>query len=135
MFANCSMPGMDMAMPDVCMTPGVSAGAPGPLPYPNMAMKPMAIPSTASMKQFISFMPAHNMATTISTTNGDQAGCSPGGVASGIMMGPGRNTKGSTKVFTAGTPATRMLDNTMQNLTNAQGTTLVPGQFKVMYLS
>ena len=25
------------AAPDVCMTPGVSAGAPGPLPYANTA--------------------------------------------------------------------------------------------------
>ena len=39
------------------------------------------------------------------------------------------------KIITGGMPATRMLDNTMQNLTNASGMTVVPCQFKVLYLS
>jgi hypothetical protein len=51
------------------------------------------------------------------------------------MMGPVRNSKCSMKVITGGMPATRMLDNTMQNLTNTSGMTLIPGQFKVLYLS
>ncbi len=66
---------------------------------------------------------------------GDNAGVMMG-VASGTVMGPVRNTRCSTKVITGGTPATRMLDNTIQNSTNVpSGMTLVPGQFKVMYLS
>jgi len=80
------------------------------------------------------FMPCHNMATTIPVSNGDNAGVM-GGMVSQIMMGPVRNVKCSLKVITGGTPATRMLDNTMQNLSNASGMTLVPGQFKVLYLS
>ncbi len=127
MFANCSMPGMDMAMPDVCKSPV-------PVPYPNMAMKPMAVPPTTSMKYMIMFMSSHNLATTIPTSLGDNTGVL-GGVASQTMMGPARNTKGSTKIITSGMPATRMLDTTMQNLSNCIGTTLVPGQFKVVYLS
>ncbi len=58
------------------------------------------------------------------------------GVASGMVMGPARNTRCSMKVITGGTPATRMLDNSLQNSTNVpSGMTLVPGQFKVILLS
>ena len=134
MFANCSMPGMDMAMPDVCKTPVPPPVVTVPIPYPNMAMKVMAIPPTASMKHLIMFMPSHHIGTTVPTSMGDNT-WALGGVASQIMMGPARNTKCSTKIITGGMPATRMLDTTMQNLTNTSGMTLVPGQFKVLYLS
>ncbi len=133
MFANCSMPGMDFGMPDVCLTPMFPA--PVPIPYPNFGMKLMALPPTASMKHLISFMPSHNMSTTIPVSIGDNAGVLLG-VASGMFMGPVRNTMCSTKIITGGSPATRMLDTTMQNSTNVPaGMTLVPGQFKVLYLS
>jgi hypothetical protein len=134
MFQNCSMPGMDFAFPDTCVTPGVIAGAPGPIPYPNLAIHAMAVPS--QVKVLIMCMPAHNIATIIPATNGDQAWCSPGGVASGIMMGPTTKTRCSVKVLEGGLPVTRMLDNDVQNLTNAPtGMSLVPGQFKVLTLT
>jgi hypothetical protein len=38
MFANCQLMGMDMAFPDVCKSPV-------PIPFPNMALGPMAIPN------------------------------------------------------------------------------------------
>ncbi len=134
MFANCSMPGMDMAFPDVCRTPAPPPVVMVPIPYPNMAMKAMAIPPTASMKHLIMFMPSHHIGTTIPTSMGDNTGAL-GGMVSQIMMGPARNIKSSMKIITGGMPATRMLDNTMQNLTNASGMTVVPCQFKVLYLS
>ncbi|NRB81339.1 MAG: DUF4150 domain-containing protein [Saccharospirillaceae bacterium] len=136
MFANCQLGGMDIGFPDVCLTPiPTPAGpVPTPIPYPNMATRAMALPPTANLRHFISFMPAHNMATTIPMTAGDNAGCMPGGVASGMMMGPGRNLIGSVKVFTGGMPATTMLKPTLQNLTNCPGVSLVPSQFKVMML-
>ncbi len=134
MFQNSSMPGMDIAFPDTCLTPGVLAGAPGPIPYPNLAIHATAVPS--QFKMLIMCMPAHNIGTIIPLTNGDQAGCSPGGVASAIMMGPSINTKCSIKVFEGGLPATRMLDTDTQNLTNAPtGMSLIPGQFKVLTLT
>ncbi|MDY0361150.1 MAG: DUF4150 domain-containing protein [Desulforegulaceae bacterium] len=132
MFANTSLPGMDFAFPDVCRTPAPVGML--PIPYPNFSMRPMALPPTTSIKHLIMFMPSHNMATTIPTSNGDNAGVM-GGMVSQIMMGPVRNVRCSMKVITGGTPATRMLDNTMHNLSNACGMTLVPGQFKVIYLS
>ncbi|MGM0417353.1 MAG: DUF4150 domain-containing protein [Thermodesulfobacteriota bacterium] len=134
MFANCSMPGMDIAFPDVCRTPAPPPVGMLPIPYPNIAVKATALPPTASMKHLISFMPSHHIGTTIPVSMGDNAGVL-GGMASQLMMGPARNTRCSTKVITGGMPATRMLDTTMQNLTNATGCTLVPGQFKVLYLS
>jgi hypothetical protein len=138
MFANCSLNGMNMAMPDVCLTPVPSPAGPipTPMPYPNTAQLMMALPPTANMKHLISMMPAHHIGTTIPMSMGDNAGCMPGGVASGIMMGPSRHIKGSTKVFTGGMPSTRMLDTTLQNLTNAPGgSTLAPSQTKVMIMS
>ena len=136
MFANWSLGGMDMAFPDVCLTPVPSPAGPipTPMPYPNTTTRPMALPPTCNLKHFISMMPAHNITTTIPTSMGDNTGCMPGGVASAMMMGPGRNLMGSVKVFTGGTPATTMLKPTLQNLSNAPGTSLVPSQFKVMIM-
>ncbi len=136
MFANSSMPGVDFAMPDVCLTPIPTpvGPVPAPIPYPNMTVRAMALPPTSSMKHLIMFMPSHHIGTTVPTSMGDTTGVM-GGVASGIMMGPARNLRGSMKVITGGMPATRWLDNTLQNSTNAPGMTLVPGQFKIMYLS
>lgn len=133
MFQNCSLGGWKFAFPDVCLTP--SPAGPVPIPYPNLAMDTMAVPPTASMKQLIMFMPSHNICTTIPTSIGDNAGVA-GGVASGIIMGPARNIMGSKKVITNGTPATRWLDPTLQNSTNAPGgMSMVPNQFKVMVLT
>lgn len=135
MFANCSLGGMDMGMPDVCLTPAPPIPSPVPVPYPNMAQLLMAIPPTACLNVLIDFMPAHNLATTIPVSNGDEAGVN-GGVASGTIMGPARNLMGSTKVIYGGLPATRMLDPAMQNLTNVPaGRTMVPSQFKVIIMS
>ena len=133
MFGNCSMPGMDFGMPDVCTTPYGPATI--PTPYPNMGMKIMALPPTASMRHLLTFMPSHNVVTTTPTSLGDFAGVLLG-VASGLIMGPVRNIRCSMKMITGATPATRMLDNSLQNSTNVPtGMSLVPGQFKVLYLS
>jgi len=70
MFANTQMMGMDMAFPDVCLTPAGPAVV--PVPYPNIAMGPTAIPN--QLVVMIMAMPAHNLGTTIPMTNGDNAG-------------------------------------------------------------
>lgn len=139
MFANCSLAGMNIAPgTDVCLTPVPSPAGPipTPMPYPNMAQLPMALPPTCNMKHFTCMMPTHTLATTIPMSSGDEPGCMPGGVMSGIIIGPSRHIKGSVKVFSGGMPITRMLDMTMQNLTNANGgMTTVPSQTKVMIMS
>lgn|SRR5690625_4733032 len=137
MFANCSLGGMAMGFPDVCLTPVPSPAGPipTPLPYPNISMLPTTLPPTTNMRHLLSMLPAHNLATTNPMTNGDQAG-TLGGVASGMIMGPARNVRGSMRVFTGGTPSTRWLDNSMQNMTNCPpGTNIVPSQFRVINLS
>lgn len=129
MFANTQMMGMDIGFPDVCLTP---TPAPVPIPYPNIAMGPMGVPAAYN----ILFMatPAHNMATTIPLTNGDNAGVNMG-VASGTVMGPGRHLTGSFKVLLKGIPATKMTSVALQNSTNCPGMRLVPSQVKVVLLA
>jgi hypothetical protein len=133
MFANCQLGGMNFGFPDVCNTP--SPVGPIPIPYPNTAMGLTANPAMACKKIYLSCMPAHNLATQIPLSMGDNAGVA-GGVASGMMMGPAKHMMGSFGVLYEGAPATKMTSPTGQNgmSMNAPGMTLVPAQFKVMIL-
>jgi len=133
MFANCQLGGMNFGFPDVCLTP--SPVGPIPIPYPNTAMGLTANPATTCKKIYLSCMPAHNLATQIPISMGDNAGVA-GGVASGMVMGPSRHLMGSFGVIYEGTPATKMTSPTGQNgmSLNVPGMTLVPAQFKVMIL-
>ncbi len=130
MFANTQMMGMDLGFPDVCLTPAVPA--PIPLPYPNIAMGPTAIPS--QVKIFVLAMPAHNMGTSTPLTNGDNAGLATG-VASGTVMGPSRHLTAAFTILYCGMPATRLTSMSLQNSTNAPGCRIVPSQPIVLLLS
>lgn len=129
MFANTQMMGMDLAFPDVCLTP---TPAPVPIPYPNIAMGPMGVPACYN----ILFMctPAHNMSTVVPLTNGDNAGVAMG-VASGMVMGPSRHLTASFTVLLLGMPATKLTSMSLQNSTNAPGMRIVPSQVKVLLLA
>jgi len=129
MFANTQMMGMDTAFPDVCLTP--TPAGPVPIPYPNIAMGPTAIPSQTRV--LIMAMPAHNLGTTIPMTNGDNAGVAMG-VASGTVMGPSRHVVPCPTVLWVGMPATRLTSMTIQNSTNVPGCRVVPSQPRVMLL-
>jgi len=129
MFANTQMMGMDMAFPDVCLTP---MPLPVPVPYPNIALGPTAIPS--QMTVMIMAMPAHNLGTITPLTSGDNAGVGLG-VASGLVMGPSRHLTGATTVLFGGMPATRLTSMSLQNSTNAPGARLVPSQPTVLLLA
>ena len=129
MYANTSMGGMDFASPDVCLTP---TPAPVPIPYPNIAMGPMGVP--AAYPILMTGAPAHNMATVVPLSNGDNAGVAMG-VASGLVMGPDRHLTGSFTVLLKGMPATKMTSMSLQNSTNCPGMRLVPSQPKVIMLS
>lgn len=130
MFANCQMAGQDMAFPDVCLTP--SPAGPVPIPYPNIAMGPMAVGAAYTI--LISAMPAHNMSTSIPMTNGDNAGVATG-VASGTVMGPARHVTASFTVLMGGSPATKLTSMSLQNSTNVPGCRIVPSQTKVILLA
>ena len=99
MFANTQMMGMDLGFPDVCLTPVGPALA--PIPYPNIAMGPTAIPSQVTV--LVMAMPAHNLGTVTPLTNGDNAGVGTG-VASGTVMGPSRHLTAAFTVLWAGMP-------------------------------
>lgn len=129
MFANCQMGGMDFAFPDVCLTPAPPSPIPVPIPYPNIAMGNMAVPS--QFKVLIAGGPAHNLATTIPISNGDQAGLALG-VISHLIMGPCRHVTGAFTVLIGGAPASRLTSMTMQNLINCPGSRIVPSQVKVL---
>jgi len=130
MFANSQMMGMDLAFPDVCLTPAGPVVV--PIPYPNIAMGGTAIPS--QMIVLIEAMPAHNMGTVTPLTNGDNAGVGTG-VASGLVMGPSRHLTAAFTVLFGGMPATRLTSMSLQNSTNAPGARLVPSQAKVLLLA
>jgi hypothetical protein len=130
MFANCQMMGMDTGFPDVCLTP--SPAGPVPIPYPNIAMGPTAIPNVPNV--LFMGMPAHNMGTTVPLTNGDNAGVATG-VASGTVMGPSRHLTAAFTVLVKGMPATRLTSMSLQNNTNCPGARVVPSQTKVLLLA
>ena len=130
MFLNSQMMGTDIGFPDVCLTP--AAPAPIPVPYPNMAMGPMAVPNVPTI--LVNFMPAHNMGTVIPMTNGDNAGVAMG-VASGTVMGPRRHLTAAFTVLVGGMPATRVTSVSLSNSTNCPGARLVPSQVGVVVLA
>ncbi|MBD2805771.1 DUF4150 domain-containing protein [Xenorhabdus sp. ZM] len=127
MFANTQSGGTDMANPDVCLTP-VSTSIVS-VSYPNIAQATAGVSNAMN----ILFMgcPAHNLATTIPQTTGDNSGVNLG-VASGTVMGPSRHTTGANSVLIKGTPATRLSSCTTQNSTNSAGARISPSQTKVL---
>ena len=129
MFANTQMMGVDLGFPDVCLTP---MPAPVPIPYPNIALGPMGVP--AAYNALFMCTPAHNLATTVVMTNGDNPGVAMG-VASGMVMGPSRHLTAAFTVLVGGIPATRMTSVALQNSTNCPGMRLVPSQPKVLLLA
>jgi carboxyl-terminal processing protease len=123
--ASVQGPGMNMGFPDVCLTPAVPA--PIPIPYPNMAMHAMAVPTCPTILNMM--MPALNMATIIPMTMGDNAG-----VANPLFMQMGMFTMGSPKVLLQGMPAITMTSTTMGNAgNNPVGAVLVPGAPTILY--
>lgn len=129
MFANAQMGGMNLAFPDVCLTP---TPAPVPIPYPNISNGPMGVPAAYTV--LFGGTPAHNLSTTIPLSNGDNAGVAMG-VASGLVMGPTRHVTAAFTVLAGGIPATRLTSMSIQNSTNAPGMAMVPAQVKVLLLA
>jgi hypothetical protein len=134
-FMTTQMPAMNMAFPDVCLTPiPTPAGpVPIPIPYPNMSMTAMAIP--AQFKCFGVFMPSHNMMSIAPMTMGDNGGLNMNPL-SGMVMGPQKQLLGSIKVITGGLPQNKMLGLSGQNgmSPGSFGATLSPSQPKIIVL-
>ena len=119
--------GMSMGMPDTCKTPPFAI----PAPFPNLGQNAMAVPAYFTV--MILCLPEMTVGAMYPITNGDEAGVM-GGVASGMIIGPGQCMLGSTTYFVGGMPSWRMTAMTIQNGTNAPGTTIVPSQSIVIVL-
>ena len=128
MFANTQMMGVDIGGPDVCKTPPVAA----PIPYPNIATGMMGVPAAYTI--LILCAPAHNLATTIPLSNGDNIGVMLGAVSQTVMFSVRHVTAAFTCLFTC-MPATRMTSVTVSNTMNTPGVRVVPSQPKVLILS
>ncbi|AJC22330.1 DUF4150 domain-containing protein [Pandoraea pulmonicola] len=123
-----------LAMPDVCNTPIGPIVV--PLPYPNTGTTEMADPGGLVQKVLVVGMPALNLGSKITLTEGDQAG-SLGGVVSGKTMGEACFLVGSARVRVGGKPAVRLTAQTGQNGAppNVQGSVVAPSQTTVSILS
>jgi len=124
--------GMDMAFPDVCLTPLV---VPVPVPYPNMAFSVTSAPAAYNI--LVDCMPALNQLSEGLVSVGDQPGALLG-VVSHLEAGEAEYLLGCFTIFVDGPPAQRLTSITGQNalglLPNAPGMTLVPSQFTVLTL-
>ncbi|MFK7991866.1 MAG: DUF4150 domain-containing protein [Sandaracinaceae bacterium] len=130
MFSNTQMMGVDVGFPDVCLTP--TPAGPVPIPYPNVAPGPTAVPSQVKVMHM--FTPAHNLATVAPLSNGDNAGVATG-VASGCVMGPRRHLLAAFTILVGGMPNTRLTSVGIHNSTNCPGVRAVPSQVRVVTLA
>lgn len=121
---------VDFGFPDTCNT--VVATAVVPIPYPNIGTGSSAVPAQYSCYTMCCI--EHNFACITSFTSGDEAGVSMG-VASGTIVSISYHITCSVRVFIGGVPAVRWLDATIQNTSNAPGSTLVAAQYTVMIFS
>ncbi len=96
--------------PDVCKTP--SPGGPVPIPYPNMSPDSNLTDGAATV--VIAGNPVANTGSTLSRSNGDEAGTA-GGVVSSKNMGAFGWSAGSTDVEAEGKGVVRMLDAILTN--------------------
>ena len=122
------------ANPDVCKVP--SPAGPVPTPFPNLGTTTMSDPGSTVSKVLVVNLPALNLMSKVTMTNGDQVG-STGGVVSNKIMGQVQFLVGSTKVMVGGKPALRVGAQTGQNGAplNAVGSVISPSQTKVMVMS
>ncbi|MDR2801227.1 MAG: DUF4150 domain-containing protein [Desulfovibrio sp.] len=125
--------GMDMAFPDVCLTP--LGPVPAPVPYPNIAMSATTMPMVPNV--LVECTPALNMTSMGLVSLGDQPGVLLG-VVSHLEAGQTTYTVGCATIMVGGTPAQRLTSLTGQNclgvLPNTVGACIAPSQVTVLTL-
>jgi hypothetical protein len=133
MFMLSMGPGMDMAFPDVCLTPVGPVVV--PVPYPNTAMSVTTAPMVANV--LVECTPGLNMMSKGLVSLGDQAGVLLG-VASHMEAGQTSYMVGCATIMVGGSPAQRLTSVTGQNclgvLPNAVGACIAPSQVTVLTL-
>jgi hypothetical protein len=131
MFINTLEDGKCIGFPDVCKTPVPNGIL--PIPYTNTAECCLAESGSFSSKVFVNGMNALHLNTTITQSNGNEAGTA-GGVASGRFRGPACFLSGSNAVLIEGAPAVALGSSTGQNgsTPNCTGNCITPSQEKVL---
>lgn len=102
------------AFPDVCQTP--SPVGPVPIPYPNIAMATDAVQTTVTVKCDGEGVCVSGSSFAMST--GDEAGCAPGGLASGVIKGKAEFISYSFDVKMEGKNVCRSFDMMLANSKN-----------------
>ncbi|MDO5680646.1 MAG: DUF4150 domain-containing protein [Pelistega sp.] len=125
MLATSQKLGLDLAFPDICKTPPAAV----PIPYPNLAVPMTAIP--VAVRIFYSGAFAHNLATKIPASLGDQAGAMMGLVSQSVGSSSRRLLLNSYTTLVFGTPANRWLAMGPQNRINTVGATVAPSPSKI----
>jgi len=133
MFQLTSAGGMNLGVPDVCLTP--TPVGPITVPYPNTSTGATANPATTALTVLTDGMPSLNQMSMIPMSSGDNPGVNLG-VASGLVMGPTEFILGSVTVIKEGAPAQRLTSITGHNgvSMNAPGVSLAPSQVTVIVL-
>ena len=117
--------GMNIGMPDVCLTP--AAPAPVPVPYPNLGLNVQASPFCTLIK--ITGMPGLNLGSKIPMTMGDE-----GGTAHPMFKQMGSYTAGNSAIYLEKLPAINLTcPTTGNNMNNAAGAVLVPSVTNVFF--
>src|SRR5262245_23607913 len=116
--------GDGIACPDVCNTPDGSGGS-TPIPYTNTAMNAQATGYSEVVK--VSMMNALTTNSSISSSNGDEAG------TYSSTAGKASFTSGDPIVYIDGFPAIELTSPTTQNGSNAVGSVLVPSLTNVYF--
>ncbi|WP_437524839.1 PAAR-like domain-containing protein [Sorangium sp. So ce726] len=126
MFATTSGGGLNFGIPDVCKIPPNV-----PVPFPNFASNSMA--TGVVYKVILGRGFAHTVGTTIPLSSGDNPGVL-GGVVYPRNMGPRRHTVPVRGIIVGNKPPSRLSGLGLHNQINVNGTTIIPGQFKVLFL-
>ena len=125
--------GMDLAFPDVCITP--VGPAPVPVPYPDIAFTAASVP--AAYNVLIDCMPVINQLSMGLVSVGDSTGILLGAV-SHMIDGQTCYYAGCTTILVDGVPAQRLTSITGQNcmgaLPNTAGSCVCPSQVTVLAL-
>ena len=129
MLGSTQLMGLDLAFPDVCLTPPVLL----PIPYPDMGLPMMAIPIAVTILFTGGF--AHNMMTTTPITLGDFPGVGTGVLSHTVVAPARRLILNSYTTFLFGTPANRLCCIGPQNWINTIGFSLIPGTLAVLFLA
>lgn len=122
--------GQCAAGPDVCKVP--SPGGPVPTPFPNIATVSGA--SGTCAKVLIQKKQTVTVASSMSSSKGDEAG-TLGGMVSNVSRGKVSYKKGSSKVFAKGKKIAHVTSVTAHNGNNANvpvGAQVAPSQTKVL---